>query len=236
MNFKDIEVTPGVIIDVNDPEHLGRVKVNAPGLFKGNEPGDHWGVSYTIDNNVLTWIYPFGMNKYQMFSKPVEGAKVWVLNNVKNHNEFWYWPMFEYNDSTEQLVNEKYDNDLEIIMSRKNGDGSSNIYYDNVEGHVTKINDYKINITPSGNILMHGENGDVDIRDGHVYIGNNNDNYEPTVMGDKFKDLLNNIAQVFDKLASSSITSKHPDAGGYFTQLANICRNADIYTQNVSVN
>ena len=108
MKLSNVEISPGVIVDAKDPEKLGRVKINAPALMRGNESGDHFGVVDKIDNNVLPWIYPMMMNRYQMFSKELEGMKVWVINNTENYNEYWYIPMFDYIDVTEEIVSEKY--------------------------------------------------------------------------------------------------------------------------------
>ena len=137
MKVSNVEVVPGVIVDTKDPKKLGRVKINAPALMRGNNSGDTYGVVETIDNNVLPWVYPLTMSRYQSFSKQLEGMKVWVLNNTENYNEYWYIPMFDYIDVTENIVSEKYDNDVEVLMSRKNGDGSAAIYYDRSGGHVT---------------------------------------------------------------------------------------------------
>ena len=108
MKLSNVDVVPGVIVDTKDPKKLGRVKINAPALMRGNNSGDTYGVVETIDNNVLPWVYPLTMSRYQSFSKQLEGMKVWVLNNTENYNEYWYIPMFDYIDVTEEIVSEKY--------------------------------------------------------------------------------------------------------------------------------
>ena len=239
MKLSNVEVVPGVIVDTKDPKKLGRVKINAPALMRGNNSGDTYGVVETIDNNVLPWVYPLTMSRYQSFSKQLEGMKVWVLNNTENYNEYWYIPMFDYIDVTENIVSEKYDNDVEVLMSRKNGDGSAAIYYDRSGGHVTQINDYSWNMTPGGDITCHGEQGDIDIRGGHVYMGKNTDSYEPAVFGDALVDLLDEISDVFTKLSASHSSEGDTQSASLFQELAAKTAKANtskIKTINTSVN
>ena len=239
MKLSNVEVVPGVIVDTKDPKKLGRVKINAPALMRGNNSGDTYGVVETIDNNVLPWVYPLTMSRYQSFSKQLEGMKVWVLNNTENYNEYWYIPMFDYIDVTENIVSEKYDNDVEVLMSRKNGDGSAAIYYDRSGGHVTQINDYSWNMTPGGDITCHSEQGDIDIRGGHVYMGKNTDSYEPAVFGDALVDLLDEISDVFTKLSVSHSSEGDTQSAALFQELAAKTAKANtskIKTINTSVN
>lgn len=239
MKLIDVEITPGVIVDAKDPEKLGRVKVNAPGLLRGNESGDHYGITEKIDNDVLPWIYPMGMNRYQMFSRELEGMKVWIINNTANYNEYWYIPMFDYIDVTEEIITEKYDNDLEIIISRKNGDGASRIYYDREGGHVIHINDYKWNMMPNGDITCHGEQGDIDIRGGHVYMGRNTEEYEPAVLGDTLVNLFQEWSDICTQLNATHNSEGDSGSAALFTQLASkMAKNytSKVKTSNTSVN
>lgn len=223
MKFEDMEITPGVIVDVNDPEKLGRVKISAPGLFKGNDPDDKFGVQNTIDNNVLTWIYPMFMNRYQMFSKELTGAKVWVINNKDNYNEFWYIPMFEFIDVTEEVVKDKYDHDIEVIISRKNGDGSSQMYYDRDDGFMIHINDYAWNLMPNGDIICHGEQGDLDIRDGGVHLGRRHEIEERAVMGEKMVELLQQMSECFSGMAEAAKDPHTAPLIPFLRRLATLC-------------
>ena len=239
MKLSNVEIIPGVIVDANDPEKLGRVKINAPALMRGNESGDHYGVVEKMDNNVLPWVYPIMMNRYQMFSKELEGMKVWVINNTENYNEYWYIPMFDYIDVTEEIVSEKYDDDIEVIISRKNGDGSARMYYNRADGYVTHINDYKWNMTPNGDITCHGEQGDIDIRGGHVYLGRNTESYEPAVFGDALVNLFQEWADTFTKLASTHTSEGDSKSAAVFQELATKMRKSytgKIKTINTSVN
>jgi len=239
MKLSDVEIIPGVIVDANDPEKLGRVKVNAPALLRGNESGDHYGVVPKIDNNVLPWIYPIGMNRYQAFSKELEGMKVWVINNTANYNEYWYFPMFDYIDVCEEIVTQKYDNDVEVIMARKNGDGASRIYYDREDGYVIHINDYKWNMMPNGDITCHGERGDIDIKGGHVYIGRNTEAHEPAVFGDVLVNLFQEWSDLFAELANTHQGEGDAGSGGVCLKIAKAMKKSNtskIKTVNTSVN
>ena len=48
MKFSDTELLPGVVVSVDDPKMLGRIKVNVPTLFNSE--------SMSVDG--LPWVYP----------------------------------------------------------------------------------------------------------------------------------------------------------------------------------
>ena len=114
--------------------------------------------------------------------------------------------MFDYMDITESLVKEKYDNDLEVIISRKTSSDSAQLYYDSDEGFVTKLDEWKVNIKPTGDITLHGKDGDIDIRSGHVYAGNNlqEGSYEPSTKCDQLRSVFSALANAFDELRTEA--------------------------------
>ena len=118
MKLQDFKIIPGTVIDVADPKFIGRVKADAPGLFN----------SEVMSKEGMPWIYPFVMQGYQRFSKLTNGSKIWILTNKY---EFWYWPMFELNQDTRDIISaEESDYDeAEVLLSRNMGDNSVYIYY-----------------------------------------------------------------------------------------------------------
>lgn len=221
MNLKDFDIVPGVIINVDDPLKLGRVQCAAPGLF---DPS-------VMDADVIPWCMPMQMNKYQMFSKPMKNAKVWIYNNKKNYNEFWYTNMFEMIDVTKQIVDEKYDHDLELIMSRKTVDGCVQISYDDIDGIRLKINEDCINLRPNGDIQCHGAGGEMNIIGGHVYTGNEDGEYEPMVLGNKLVEILAEMSKQFDVLYNSCMSGELAPLRSGFMKLK--CLTAESNSQKV---
>lgn len=214
MDFKDAKRIPGTIIDVDDPECLGRVKAIAPGLFNEN----------IQDRDVMPWIYPENMRHYQSFSMPVVGAKIWIIHNTENYNELWWRPMFEYIDCTENVVAPKYNHSNEVILSRPTPKDCAQTTYDDVDGHITKIDEWHWHMKMNGDIVQHGELGDIDIRGGHVYIGRNENNkypYEPAVRGKELSRLFNDMSVQFGLLATSHGTG---DNGGSVPQFQELQR------------
>ena len=68
MKFSETELLPGVVIDVDDPKMLGRVKATVPTLFDEN----------IMNKEGMPWIYPLTMIGYQGFSKLQKGSKIYL--------------------------------------------------------------------------------------------------------------------------------------------------------------
>jgi len=228
MQFKNATFEPGVIFDAADPEHLQRIKCTIAGVYDPT----------TMDKELIPWIRPLCMNKHQNFSKPVEGNKVWVIMNNDNYNECYYIFMHEYDAEAKAWVDAKYDKDAELIMSRMNGNSTSQISYDTDDGIVEHVGEWKQQIKPDGTILHHGNGGDVDIKDGQVFCGSNDGDYEYGVLGETLVKLLKELGQHLSK-ASGKV------AGAYMAsamstdlmQASKVCTEADkILTKVLKVN
>ena len=226
MKLEDCEVLPGVIIDVEDPKHIGRVKAMVPTWFDSD----------VMQKEAMPWIYPFGMAGYQRFSKLENGRKIWVLHNKKNDLEYWYWPMFEEIQGTKQIV-EPYDS-TEVLLARDCGNsGSVYIYYVDSEGIVLKIGNVKINVTTNNEIHMTDSKASVIIKGGQIFIGKD-DNQELTVMGETLQKALIELGQNITNLGTKMgggqyVCEVAPDVlnmGKAFTQKCN-----DILSDTVKI-
>ena len=189
MKLSECEVLPGIVIDVEDPKHIGRVKAMVPTWFDTD----------VMEKEALPWVWPCGMPGYQRFSKLENGRKIWVLHNKENDLEYWYWPMFEETEGTKQIV-DQYDS-TEVLLSRTCGEGSIYIYYNDSEGIVAKIGETKINITSNNEIHITDSKASVKIVGGQIFIGKD-DNQELTVMGETLQKALIDLGQKITNLGT----------------------------------
>lgn len=200
MLLSECEVLPGIVIDVEDPKHIGRVKAMVPTWFDTN----------TMEKDALPWVYPFGMKGYQTFSKLENGSKIWVLHNTTNDLEYWYWPMFEHTEQTKSIV-EGYDSP-EVLISRACGDSVSVfVYYNDTDGIVLTIGDTKINITTNNEIHITDGTASVDIVGSKINIGKS-DNLEKTLMGEKVQKLLNDLGGNLKSLGQTAMAKPYVNA------------------------
>lgn len=231
MNLKDIKVLPGIVIDVADPKFIGRVKADCPGLFD----------SSVMNKEGLPWIYPFTMQGYQRFSKLRVSSKIWIFTN-DDYTEFWYMPMFQLNDDTKNIISgdeSDYD-ESEVLLSRTSGDNSTFIYYSPSKGIVLQNSENTtITLTPDNQIILKSGDGQVSIKNNHVYLGDGNtDSMEAAVYGEKLVKLLDELKGKFLQLNAAAL------AGGYtvslaqpFLECANIFNDTQsLLTTNSSVN
>jgi hypothetical protein len=190
MKFNETELLPGVVIDVNDPKKLGRVKATVPTLFD----------EAVMNREGMPWIYPLTMTGYQGFSKLMAGSKIWVFKQQSKPREFWYIPMFELNQNTRTVL-ENYE-EPEVLISRSAGDESIYIYYTDQEGIMLKFGESNfINIKPDSSITLRASESKVELKNGKVYIGDGNAT-EPAVLGNKLFDALNNLSNGLNNVAS----------------------------------
>ena len=228
MKLSNVSQEPSVIFNVDDPLHLQRVQCAIPGVY---DPS-------TMDKELIPWIRPLGIGKHQTFSKPVKGNKVWVLKNESNYNECYYISMAEWDACAKEWIEANYDKDGELIMSKMNGSSSSQISYDTDDGIVAHIDEYKQQITPTGSILLHGNGGDVDIRDGNVFCGSNDGSYEYGVLGETLVRLLRDIGSNLQNCAGCTSGAYMTSAmSTHMTNAATLCASADkILTTRLKVN
>lgn len=193
MKLSNVELIQSTIIDSDDPEKLGRVKCIIPGVFENSAHKDTY-----------PWICPFGMTRYQSFSKELNGMKVWVVQVKDNYNEFYYIPIFEKINITKDYLEEKYDQNPEIVYMRDNAGQISQFTYDDADGCNMSIGEFFIKLKPDGEIHCHGNGADVHINDGIVYIGSDEDGgHEPAVYGNKLYDILSDLQGAMDQLIKS---------------------------------
>lgn len=204
MDLSDVKVLPGIVIEVNDPKYIGRVKADSPGLFD----------SSVMNKEGMPWIYPFTMQGYQRFSKLRVGSKIWIFTD-KAYREFWYMPMFQLNDDAREIISDTDSNyqDAEIILSRTAGDNGVYIYYKPSEGIVIKNGENTcINLTPDNQIKINSGEGYITLKDNKVYIGDSNtESMQSTVLGTNLvnilKDLQTNLFDLSQKAGLGLYTS-----------------------------
>ena len=188
MDLSNFKIFPGVVIDIDDPKKIGRVKASAPGLFNPD----------VMSKEALPWIYPSNMTGYQSFSALRNGRKIWIITD-KEYHEFWYWPMFEINSDTKDILSDDEDyKDGEVLLARNNGDMGVYIYYSPSKGIIIQNTDNTfINVTNENKIIIKSGNNGIEIKDDKVSIGNLDDKMSKVVKGEELKLILNNLKMAF---------------------------------------
>lgn len=227
MDLSDYELLPGVVCSVKDDEHLGRIKATVPGY----ESPDNMKVK------AMPWVYPMTMTgTYQGFTKLVEGCKVWVLINKTNKYERWWWPFFELNPNTKEIV-DPYDN-TEVLISRDVGGNNIYIYYTDGHGIMLSVGETKVNITSNGAVIIQDANGGhINVNGGAVYLNcDGGDQLVPK--GNKLQSVCQSFAGKLEQAGSKASNNPYTSALG--TDLMKLAQEFnsdlnDILTENVYV-
>ena len=188
MNLFNAEMLPGVVHNTNDEKHLGRVQAVVPGLFDNS----------VMDDEALPWIRPLMTFGYQTFSKMPVGAKIWVLQNKDNYNEFWYIPMFETNNTVKEFLNENESLDTEVLFWRNNG---AKMTYDNNNGYLIENNSGQVAVKANGEVDIKSSNSSgISVTPSQITIGANQEKLEPSVHGDALVDVLEQFKSILVKM------------------------------------
>lgn len=195
MELKSCELIPAVILDVEDPKKLGRIKCQIPNM---------------CDNSVMKpsrmpWVLPMCMGGNQTFSKMTKGSKVWVLKNNTNYNELWYLPFHETTNDTKQYLSDNFGNSPDVLYMRNNMGKTVSITCDSSNGYEVKTGDWYMQIKNDGDIIINGNNANVLLRGGKAYLGSGIDSeYVPAVRAPELKKVLNDLATALQQLASDA--------------------------------
>lgn len=227
MKLQDIEIYPGVCIDVSDPKHIGRVKANAPALFNPE----------TMSKEGLPWIYPFTMNGYQGFSKLTVGSKIWIFL-IRPIDEFWYLPMFELHQDTRDIISEDESDyeESEVLISRNMGSVGVYMYFSPSKGIMMNYGDNsKINITPNNEIFITSGNGNITIKNNEVYIGDKKaiEDKIHAADGDTVKKALSTLAVDLGNFAQA--LNSWPYTNGLGVLVSEMQAHLSSYLENVPV-
>lgn len=182
MTLGDLELIPGVVIDVSDPLNQGRVKAVAPGVFDTS----------TMGVEDLFWINPFMMTGHQTFSKLEINSKIWILHNSKNYFEYWYIPMFEFSNIQSDNAAVKGD----VVYSRSVGGNKVSMGYNEETGTTICNGGTSINVDPD-NISAYALK-DLKLLGENVYIGKGmkDTNYH-IARAEAVQKAFNNIGNTF---------------------------------------
>lgn len=221
------ELIPSVIVDVNDPEHLGRIKCHIPGKIDSTQ----------ITKENIPWVYPLHMNGHQTFSKLIEGGKVLVYANNNNYLEFLYEPMHEINGKLKEFLDKHYEDNPEVLMCRDLGDSSVMITYDDETGINLMKGNSTITISPDNNIIIN-TTSEININSNKIHIGAKDGNETPAVRADKLINLINGLANAAQKGISAQGTNASP-AGFAFQEIVSklneYANNENLGAENVNI-
>lgn len=200
MTLGDFEITPGIVLSNKDPENQGRIKACAPGLFDNT----------TMSVDDMLWVSPFMMFGQQTFSKLKLNSKIWILHNKDNYLEYWYLPMFEFDENFPEVSSE----DSDVMFSRSNGGERAQMYYTPNAGFNLKNGASGVNLASDGTVDI--KNGATSIKceeSGVITLSGSSEDSTTysAVKGEVLVDILNklaaNLAAVAESLTSSPYVS-----------------------------
>jgi hypothetical protein len=183
----------GTVVDVNDPEFKGRVKVKIFGKFDN------------IINEHIPWAYPIytsnggSSSGTGIFSTP----KLNSIVSVRFNNDNIYYPEYYQSihicDELKEELKTDYVNAHSLLYDV---DEKLKITYFQKQGLLIQYNDSIININPDKTIKVQSDKDGLlfHIKKDHISLGKLNKSAEPCVLGDKNVDALNAITKEIKNL------------------------------------
>jgi hypothetical protein len=193
----------GVVVDINDPLKLGRIKVKVFGKFDD------------LETEAIPWSVP--ANGFTSGSKNGSGffslPKLESTVNVIFDNGNIYYPMY----TTQQEIS----TELLSVLSEDDYAKTQSLIYDSEnllkiwflpsKGLLLELDKSFINIKPDNTILLTANGGKtIHIQKDEISIGKENKSDEPAVLGEKnvkaLSEILNRLETLCDKLIQYSTT------------------------------
>jgi len=145
----------GKIMDVNDPDHLGRCKVKVYGLF-----GDEDGAVGSIPTEDLPWAYPFnpivfGSKGSGAFSSPKKDQMVRVLFDGDQYHPRYYSLEDLDEDLKSAIQSEGYENFHALIFDST---AKLKMFYSKKSGILIHLDGTIWNILPDNSMLFDVKN------------------------------------------------------------------------------
>ena len=171
----------GEVVDIADPQKIGRIKVKVFGKFD------------ELTNEDIPWAYP-GNNISagsadggSFFSVPKKGSIV----SIKFDNGNIYYPEYFFNQHLSQDARKEIENSYEnahIIVYDTVTDGKLKIFFTQEKGLMLDYKESQINIKPDKSIVIKAENVIID-QAKTIELGKGAK--EPVILGESFLGLFN---------------------------------------------
>ena len=171
----------GEVVDIADPQKIGRIKVKVFGKFD------------ELTNEDIPWAYP-GNNISagsadggSFFSVPKLGSIV----SIKFDNGNIYYPEYFFNQHLSQDARKEIENSYEnahIIVYDTVTDGKLKIFFTQEKGLMLDYKESQINIKPDKSIVIKAENVIID-QAKTIELGKGAK--EPVILGESFLGLFN---------------------------------------------
>lgn len=203
---------PGTILEVMEN---GKIKASVPGLF------------HEEDKDACPPIMPFWEligSHANMFSTPIKGDEVWVLNMADNPYQLYWFRKDNQSEINQEILEETKGENVEILCNRESGIGYATLYFSDGTGWVLRNDDSKLQIFPDGHIElgMDWPHRTISIDAGAISLG---DGAHPACYGDETADILLELCGLLEAAAKVAKTSPYTMAMGELLEKAGQIKN-----------
>lgn len=193
MNLVCGQIRPGKVLKILDSN--GTIKGSCAGVF-----------SMEDDPEKLPPIYPFLRTSPSQFVKPNIGDDIWVLCFTDNPQELFY--IFQggsYDGSVRDKQTgdlEKYNNNVQILMSCDSGFEGAHLQFSNEEGWSMQNDSVVMTMGNENDLEIKNDNGSFSMDDSGIHLsGDSHSVARGDVVMSKFND-LENMLKLFAKTLS----------------------------------
>lgn len=140
MKFASATIRPGTISSVLENGHI---KASVPGLFmNGDEESNP---------SIAPFCELMGQHA-NMFSTPVAGEAVWVINTTDNPRELYWFRKDNHIENNKAIFEEGGKENVEIICNRQGANGWATMYFSDGSGWIIRNNESVVHILDNGDI------------------------------------------------------------------------------------
>ena len=194
-----INLFKGTVVAIDDKTKTGIIKCRVNGLYNSDSIGN-------ISDEDLPNVYPMYSSNLNDFDTPKIGEEVFIiLDKSDKYMPFWV-SKYNLSDEFKSLMSDDYEGFKSIKFDEEE---KLRCYYSRKKGLQLELDKASVKIKDN-EIKLITPDRTIHVKDGMISLGSENKSAEPSVLGDKNADSLNEIldemAQIITAISTYATT------------------------------
>lgn len=189
-----MELYKGTVVDIEDETKTGIIKCRVNGLYNSDSVGN-------IPDEFLPKVYPLYAQGLNDFDTPKVNEEVFIILDRGDKYNAFYIGQYRLSNEFKTKISGDYEGFKTIKFDEEE---KLKCFYSRSEGLVLELDDARLIIKDS-EIKIETPDRKLHIKDGMISLGQLDKSAEPSVLGDKNLDALNEICNRMESIVDKLI-------------------------------